>query len=184
MLALKVTTLLKISRTIVRQEQPVDAVASGQKQVQQRRLQLTDIDSAGDAEFLANDIRVKKGLDGLGCLGDMGWYCVRAALWAYGFEKPVSVSAHAGKYLSCVTTSFSHEFNGSLHASIALQLHSQVASMVDISAQTPVTLMDQAVYNRDMQVDIAAAAELGSAYQQRRRCRSQLSEVPCQQDQA
>jgi hypothetical protein len=56
--------------------------------------------------------------------------------------------------------------------------------MVDISAQTPVTLMDQAVYNRDMQVDIAAAAELGSAYQQRRRCRSQLSEVPCQQDQA
>lgn len=65
-----------------------------------RRLQLTDIGSAGDAEFLANDIRVKKGLDGLGCLGDMGWYCVRAALWAYGFEKPVSVSAHAGKHLS------------------------------------------------------------------------------------
>lgn len=53
--------------------------------------------SAGDAEFLANDIRVKKGLDGLGCLGDMGWYCVRASLWAYGFEKPVSVSAHAGR---------------------------------------------------------------------------------------
>ncbi len=62
-----------------------------------RRLQLTHIGSVGDAEFLANDIRVKKGLDGLGCLGDMGWYCVRAALWAYGFEKPVSVSAHAGK---------------------------------------------------------------------------------------
>lgn len=39
---------------------------------------------------------MKKGLDGLGCLGDMGWYCVRAALWAYNFEKPVSVSAHAG----------------------------------------------------------------------------------------
>ena len=51
---------------------------------------------AGDAAFLANDIRVKKGLDGLGCLGDMGWYCVRASLWAYSFEKPVSVSAHAG----------------------------------------------------------------------------------------
>lgn len=79
----------------------------------------------------------------------------------------------------------SHEFNGSLmhlHAFGALQLRS-----LDISAQTAVTLMDQAVYNRDnrdMQVDIAAAAEPGSAYQQRRRCRSQLSEVPCQQDQA
>ncbi len=66
------------------------------------RFQLTNVGSAGDAEFLANDIRVKKGLDGLGCLGDMGWYCVRAALWAYGFEKPVSVSAHAGKHLSFV----------------------------------------------------------------------------------
>lgn len=27
----------------------------------------------------------------------MGWYPARAALWAYGFEKPVSVSAHAGR---------------------------------------------------------------------------------------
>lgn len=71
-----------------------------------RHLQLTNCGSAGDAEFLANDIRVKKGLDGLGCLGDMGWYCVRAALWAYGFEKPVSVSAHAGKtFAVCVITS-------------------------------------------------------------------------------
>jgi predicted dehydrogenase len=50
----------------------------------------------GDAGFLANDIRTKKGLDQLGALGDVGWYCIRAALWAYTFEKPVSVSAHAG----------------------------------------------------------------------------------------
>ena len=59
-----------------------------------------------------------------------------------------------------------------LHASIALQLGS-----LDMTAQTAVTLMDQAVYNRDnrdMQVDIAAVAQLGSAYQQHRRCRSQL----------
>lgn len=122
---------------------------------------------AGNADFLANDIRCKKGLDGLGCLGepaawptcahagaeqlgshpsrelrcpslagglplhcccqpetgacvllaarqhcssmchflecsiclpagDMGWYCIRASLWAYEFDKPLSVSAHAG----------------------------------------------------------------------------------------
>lgn len=61
--------------------------------------------SAGDAAFLANDIRVKKGLDGLGCLGDMGWYCVRASLWAYNFEKPVSVSAHAGALFLCASYS-------------------------------------------------------------------------------
>lgn len=61
-------------------------------------MSLGPVVSTGDAEFLANDIRVKKGLDGLGCLGDMGWYCVRASLWAYGFERPVSVSAHAGRF--------------------------------------------------------------------------------------
>lgn len=59
---------------------------------------------AGDAAFLANDIRVKKGLDSLGCLGDMGWYCVRASLWAYNFEKPVSVSAHAGGLHACTAS--------------------------------------------------------------------------------
>ena len=78
----------------------------------------------------------------------------------------------------------SRGFNGSLmyvRASVALQLRS-LDSLDVVSAQTAVTLMDQAVYNRDMQV--AAAAELGAVYQQRRRCRSQLSAVPCPQDQA
>ena len=34
----------------------------------------------GDEDFFKNDIRVKKEGDALGCIGDLGWYCVRMAL--------------------------------------------------------------------------------------------------------
>lgn len=43
-----------------------------------------------------SNIRLRKDCDPLGCLGDLGWYCIRAILWAYGFEVPVSVAAYPG----------------------------------------------------------------------------------------
>ncbi|XP_047058872.1 uncharacterized oxidoreductase At4g09670-like [Lolium rigidum] len=59
-------------------------------------------------EFLKNDIRVKPDLDGLGALGDIGWYCIRAILWAVGYELPKNVIAlrhpvknEAGVVLAC-----------------------------------------------------------------------------------
>ncbi|CAI5467158.1 unnamed protein product [Closterium sp. Yama58-4] len=45
----------------------------------------------GSEEFMKRDIRLKKDLDGLGCLGDIGWYCIRASLWAADFEPPYKV---------------------------------------------------------------------------------------------
>ncbi|CAA6675131.1 unnamed protein product [Spirodela intermedia] len=58
--------------------------------------------------FLENDIRVKPELDGLGALGDVGWYCIRGILWAVDYELPESVVAlrhpvtnAAGVILSC-----------------------------------------------------------------------------------
>ena len=50
----------------------------------------------GDAEFNSTNIRVKKDLDGLGCLGDLGWYNVRASLEAVGYRRPSTVQGHAG----------------------------------------------------------------------------------------
>ena len=50
----------------------------------------------GSEEFLKGDIRVAKDLDGLGCLGDMGWYCIRAILWAFSWDLPHSVQATPG----------------------------------------------------------------------------------------
>ncbi|KAI4346572.1 hypothetical protein L6164_007457 [Bauhinia variegata] len=46
-----------------------------------------------DADFLKNDIRVKPDLDALGALGDEGWYCIRAILFAANYELPKTVIA-------------------------------------------------------------------------------------------
>lgn len=58
--------------------------------------------------FLENDIRVKPDLDALGALGDAGWYCIRAILWATNYELPKIAKAlrkptynEAGVILSC-----------------------------------------------------------------------------------
>ncbi|CAA6658791.1 unnamed protein product [Spirodela intermedia] len=49
-----------------------------------------------DDDFLKNDIRVKPDLDALGALGDVGWYCARAALWAASYGLPATAVAHRG----------------------------------------------------------------------------------------
>ncbi|XP_020700240.1 uncharacterized oxidoreductase At4g09670 [Dendrobium catenatum] len=61
-----------------------------------------------DSNFLQNNIRVKADLDSLGALGDIGWYCIRAILWAsdYNLPKtavafPNAVKNEAGLILSC-----------------------------------------------------------------------------------
>ncbi|CAN6450211.1 unnamed protein product [Victoria cruziana] len=51
---------------------------------------------AGNDHFLENDIRVKPELDGLGSLGDAGWYCIRSILWAADYELPKTVTATRG----------------------------------------------------------------------------------------
>ncbi|KMZ76524.1 Oxidoreductase [Zostera marina] len=64
-----------------------------------------------DSDFLANDIRTKSDLDGLGALGDAGWYCIRSILWAADYKLPNFVVADrnptfndAGVVLSCGAT--------------------------------------------------------------------------------
>ncbi|XP_057845539.2 uncharacterized oxidoreductase At4g09670-like [Cryptomeria japonica] len=48
----------------------------------------------GSDKFFEEDIRVKPDLDAHGALGDVGWYCIRAILWANDYEMPESVIAH------------------------------------------------------------------------------------------
>eukprot|EP00268_Persea_americana_P032074 TRINITY_DN3140_c0_g1_i2.p1 TRINITY_DN3140_c0_g1~~TRINITY_DN3140_c0_g1_i2.p1 ORF type:complete len:364 (-),score=36.20 TRINITY_DN3140_c0_g1_i2:254-1345(-) len=54
----------------------------------------------GGSDFLENDIRVKPDLDGLGALGDVGWYCIRSILWAVDYELPKTVTALRGPVLN------------------------------------------------------------------------------------
>ena len=42
-------------------------------------------------EFEQNDIRAQVAMEPAGCIGDLGWYCIRAALWVMKGEMPVQV---------------------------------------------------------------------------------------------
>ncbi|XP_039145294.1 uncharacterized oxidoreductase At4g09670 [Dioscorea cayenensis subsp. rotundata] len=55
---------------------------------------------SANQEFLKNDIRVKPDLDALGALGDLGWYCIRAILWAVDYELPKTAVALRGSVLN------------------------------------------------------------------------------------
>ena len=54
----------------------------------------------GDDEFQAGNIRTDSQLEPHGCLGDLGWYCIRFILWASNFEMPTHVSGRTLSKLS------------------------------------------------------------------------------------
>jgi predicted dehydrogenase len=69
----------------------------------------------GDEEFAGKDIRSQTGMEPAGCLGDLGWYCLRGSLWAMEWELPHRVS---GRVLESVPRADGHgaimEFSGEL----------------------------------------------------------------------
>jgi predicted dehydrogenase len=42
-------------------------------------------------DFFADNIRLHSALEPFGCLGDLGWYCIRFMLWAVNWQMPLSV---------------------------------------------------------------------------------------------
>ena len=66
---------------------------------QLRRIQ-THFSFTGDAEFQSANIRTDSVLEPHGCLGDLGWYCIRFILWASGFRDPLEVSGRTLTRLS------------------------------------------------------------------------------------
>ena len=53
----------------------------------------THFSFSGDPSFQQSNIRTDSVLEPHGCLGDLGWYCIRMTLWAAGLELPTHVSA-------------------------------------------------------------------------------------------
>lgn len=53
----------------------------------------THFSFAGDADFQQSNIRTDSVLEPHGCLGDLGWYCIRFTLWAAGMQMPTALSA-------------------------------------------------------------------------------------------
>ncbi|GLJ50865.1 hypothetical protein SUGI_1083500 [Cryptomeria japonica] len=88
----------------------------------------------GSGKFFEEDIRVKPDLDALGALGDVGWYCIRAILWANDYEMPQSVIAHprpvlnkGGVITSCGATLYWQDgrvatFHCSFHSCLTMDL--------------------------------------------------------------
>lgn len=61
--------------------------------------------------FFNDNIRVNPALEPAGCLGDLGWYSIRFALWTMNWRMPLEVS---GKILSHSGTSAPTEFSATL----------------------------------------------------------------------
>ena len=78
----------------------------------------------GTDEFAKSNIRASGELEPLGCLGDLGWYNIRFALWVMNYQMPERVSgrmlteARRADSRSSVPTEFSGElfFSGGVSA--------------------------------------------------------------------
>ena len=67
----------------------------------------------GSGDFPQNNIRMDGRLEPAGCLGDLGWYCIRFALWTMNWQMPRRVEgrihSRAGNKPSGVPLEFSGE---------------------------------------------------------------------------
>ena len=63
------------------------------QQLGQVRRLVSQFSFAGDATFCESNIRTSSDLEPYGCLGDLGWYCVRFFLWALKGQMPTEVRA-------------------------------------------------------------------------------------------
>lgn len=66
---------------------------TAEQPVGQLRRMTAHFSFAGDAEFQASNIRTHSELEPYGCLGDLGWYCIRLFLWIMQGKMPVEVRA-------------------------------------------------------------------------------------------
>ena len=46
-----------------------------------------------DEQWMETDIRLDSSLEPQGCLGDLGWYCIRYILWSLNYQMPARVEA-------------------------------------------------------------------------------------------
>jgi predicted dehydrogenase len=96
---------------------------------------------AGGDDFLRGNIRTHSSLEPLGCLGDLGWYCIRFALWAMRYEMPAQVTARIlsevsqGSNLPAVPTEMNCDllFANGASASFHCSFISENAEWVNVS---------------------------------------------------
>jgi predicted dehydrogenase len=93
----------------------------------------------GSEDFLRGNIRVSNELEPLGCLGDLGWYCIRFTLWTMNWQMPNRVEgkiiSRAGNNSSGVPLEFSGElfFDGGVSANFYCTFLAAYRQWADIS---------------------------------------------------
>ncbi len=93
----------------------------------------------GSAEFFRADIRVDGALEPAGCLGDLGWYCLRFALWTMNWRMPRQVAgriiARAANEPAGVPVEFSGElfFDGGVSSGFYCSFLTAYRQWADIS---------------------------------------------------
>ncbi len=81
----------------------VDAISGtlkSEKAIGRLRRISTHFSFRGDDAFQQANIRTDNALEPHGCLGDLGWYCIRFTLWATGLQMPTHLSARTIASLS------------------------------------------------------------------------------------
>jgi predicted dehydrogenase len=94
-----------------------------------------------DDDYFDNDIRINSTLEPAGCLGDLGWYCIRISLFAMNWKLPREASGRvlserrANKKLAPVPTDFSAEliFDGNISAAFYCSFIADYQNWVHIS---------------------------------------------------
>ena len=77
-----------------------EAIGSGQQLGQLRRM-VSQFSFNGGDDFAAGNIRAEASLEPLGCLGDLGWYTIRFALWAMNYQMPTHVVGRILRSFPC-----------------------------------------------------------------------------------
>ncbi len=95
----------------------------------------------GPEEFFHADIRMDGALEPLGCLGDLGWYCIRFALWTMNWRLPRRVEGRiltrAGNRPAGVPLEFSGElfFDGGVSSGFYCAFLAAHRQWADISGE-------------------------------------------------
>lgn len=71
----------------------IKSVLSDSERIGQLRRIGIQFSFCGPEAFFQNDIRTHSQMEPQGCLGDLGWYCIRMLLWAMNGRLPYQVSA-------------------------------------------------------------------------------------------
>ena len=93
----------------------------------------------GSEDFFRADIRVNGALEPAGCLGDLGWYCIRFALWTMKWQMPARVEgriiSRAGNQPAGVPLEFSGElfFGGGVSSGFYCSFLTAYRQWADIS---------------------------------------------------